>query len=263
MTEVSQEPTKKRSLRSQIHKWIRRSFIIWAIGSTLYLANSFRTQGVDSQLLRNSDKVSVKSTSTTLEFQPADGGRTGLVFICGAGVAAEAYAPLLRPIAEQGHPVFIMRLPRRFAPFESDKQKVLDDVVALPRSHQEINSWVLSGHSLGAALSCRIIRQSPMSFDAVVLLGTTHPKQDDLSDLAVPFTKVYASKDGVAPMDATLANKRLLPASTKWICIEGGNHSQFGHYGWQILDGWPTISREEQQRQSREAIFETIKRFGE
>ncbi len=93
----------------------------------------------------------------------------------------------------------------------------------------------------------------------MVLLGTTHPKSSSLSALTMPVTKVYASNDGVAPVDRILANRDLLPRHTKWIEIEGGNHSQFGHYGHQLLDGKATLDREAQQSLTRAAILEALR----
>jgi hypothetical protein len=40
--------------------------------------------------------------------------------------------------------------------------------------------------------------------------------------------------------------------------IEGGNHSQFGHYGHQLLDGTPSITREAQQTKTRAALLEML-----
>ena len=92
----------------------------------------------------------------------------------------------------------------------------------------------------------------------MVLVGTTHPKSEDLSLLKIPVTKVYASNDGIAPPERVLANKRLLPAHTKWVEIVGGNHSQFGWYGRQLFDGKATISREVQQGLTRSALLEVL-----
>lgn len=92
----------------------------------------------------------------------------------------------------------------------------------------------------------------------MVLVGTTHPEQDDLSSLALPVTKVYASNDGVAPTERILSNKGLLPKDTQWVEIKGGNHSQFGHYGHQLFDGKAFISRERQQAATRSALLEAL-----
>lgn len=260
MTENS--GTSKRK-PSTIHRWVRRGFLTWAVVSTAWLANSVRTQGVDPALLKSSSTVVVVDGVTALEFLPTKTqGETGLIFFCGSGIAAEAYAPLLHPIAESGYRVSIVRLPWRFAPMESHKQEALDRVIRLIQDHPEISQWVVSGHSLGAALVCRTVQSKVSGIAGVVLLGTTHPKTVDLSWCAHPVTKVYASSDGIAPPDDVRANKELLPASTTWVEINGGNHSQFGHYGHQLFDGTPTLSRSEQQHIARSALLDMLRTVG-
>lgn len=226
------------------------------------MANSFRTQGVDPAATQGSATVTVVETDETLEFVPAKPEGSALVFVCGSGVAAEAYAPLLRPIAEAGYGVSIVKLPLRFAPLESHKLGAIERVRKVIAAHSQDLRWVIAGHSLGAALSCRVVQGESERIKAMVLLGTTHPKEDDLSGLKLPVTKVVASNDGVAPQKKVDANRHLLPVTTKWVVIEGGNHSQFGNYGHQLMDGKATISREEQQRLAREAILERLAEAG-
>ena len=263
LTMTSSRATKRQE-KPLWRRWVRRGFLLWAVVSTLWLANSFRTRGVGEETLRSSPAVSVVEDATTLQFVPAPpDGKTGFVFICGSGVSARAYAPLLRPLADAGYCVVIVKLPYRFAPLESHKQAAIDRVRRTVAEHEQISRWVISGHSLGGALACRVARSDAKAFSAMVLVGTTHPKEDDLSSLPLPVTKVYASNDGVAPPDRTLANKGLLPATTKWVKIEGGNHSQFGHYGHQLLDGKASITREAQQAITRAALLEALAQAAE
>lgn len=49
-------------------------------------------------------------------------------------------------------------------------------------------------------------------------------------------------------------NRANLPADTIEVVLDGGCHAQFGSYGHQDGDGIPTISGEEQVRQTVEAI---------
>jgi len=245
--------------RFEIRHWVRSGFLLWAVISTLWLANSMRTRGVDDNVLRSSPTIAVIDRPATLEFLPAAADHQGaLIFICGSGVAAQAYAPLLRPIAEARYAVFIIKLPYRFAPLESHKESAVGRARAVIATHPEVSHWVVSGHSLGGALACRVTQSDPAHVSAMVLIGTTHPRQSDLSSLTIPVTKVYASNDGVAPADRMFSNKRLLPAHTKWVEIRGGNHSQFGHYGHQLLDRDATVSREAQQSQTRAALLEAL-----
>jgi pimeloyl-ACP methyl ester carboxylesterase len=227
--------------------------------STLWLANSMRTQGVGDELLQNTGAVSVVESPAVLEFLPvASDRRTGLVFFCGSGVSAHAYAPLLRPIADAGYPVFIVKLPYRFAPFEGHKQEAIQRARALIANHREVQRWAIAGHSLGGALAARMAQTDGGSIAALILIGTTHPKETDLSSLQMPVTKIYATNDGVAPADRVLSNKHLLPSGTKWVRIDGGNHSQFGHYGHQLFDGTASISRDAQQAAVRSELLASL-----
>ncbi|MEQ1821106.1 MAG: alpha/beta fold hydrolase [Fimbriimonadaceae bacterium] len=240
-------------------KWVPRFFLAWAIFSTLWLSNSFRTQGLPNGVLEPGPTVAVSDQNDYLSFTPLKSlGNTALVFFCGSGVGAHAYAPMLRPIAEVGVPVFIIKLPLRFAPFDSHKLGAIERALKIQRDHPTLTKWVVSGHSLGAALACRVVQSNPNSFRSMVLLGTTHPKEDDLSKVTITITKVFGTADGVAPMKKVLANKLLLPPTTTWVRIEGGNHSQFGYYGHQLMDGTATVTREEQQRLSRAALLAAL-----
>jgi hypothetical protein len=250
---------RRRPLRNAI----RIGFIVWALVAMSWLANSIRTRGVDEATLRSSPSVAVHDDASELAFLPASPhGHAALVFMCGSGITAEAYAPLLRPVAEQGFPVFIVKLPYRFAPRASDKEAAIGRARAVITAHPDVKHWVIAGHSLGAALAARMARTDSASLSAVILVATTHPKADDLSALRLPVTKIYASNDGIAPPDRIFANKGLLPSHTKWVEIRGGNHSQFGRYGHQLFDGTATIGRETQESLTRSAILRVLADVG-
>ena len=92
------------------------------------------------------------------------------------------------------------------------------------------------------------------------LCGTTHPRDFDLSKFDRPVTKVYATNNGVATAEQTKRNGKLLPAHTRWVLIEGGNHAQFGWYGPQPEDKAASISRE---RQQEALVGATVELLGE
>jgi pimeloyl-ACP methyl ester carboxylesterase len=245
--------------RRTIHRWIRRGFFVWAATSTLWVANSVRTRGVTPDLLASGAAAVVTSDAETLSFLPRhSSGLSGLVFICGSGVTAEAYAPLLRPIADVGHAVVIVRLPYRFAPLDAHRLEAIARVRRAMRVHAEVARWVVAGHSLGGAIAAQMAAIDASAMSALVLVGTTHPRDHDLSRLSVPVTKVFGTRDGVAPVDVMRANARMLPSHTEWVAIDGGNHSQFGHYGHQLFDGTATIGREEQQARTRAVLVEAL-----
>lgn len=235
-------------------RWLRRAFLVWAIFSTTWIATAFITRGVDPTLLADDSEVQVRSTSELLSLSPRGEAKpVSLLFICGSGVTAEAYVPLLHPLAEAGYAVTIVRLPWRFAPLDDHKDQALQRARSVLAAEPDL-PWVVGGHSLGAALAARLARENPSALDGLVLIGTTHPKAASLRDFAAPTLKIVGDRDGVAPLAKAQANAELLPKTTHWVELKGANHSQFGHYGHQFLDGWATISRTEQQQRTREEI---------
>lgn len=248
------------AVKKRIHRWIRYFFISFATLFTLWMINNVRTRDVDGSLRQSSASIALTDTQASLELRPLQiKPQRGLIFFCGSGIAADAYIPLLRPVAEAGFSVFIIKLPWRFAPLESHKQAVLSHAKDIITSHPDLSSWVMAGHSLGAALSARYVQTDTERIAGMLLMGSTHPKSADLSGLRIPVTKIFASNDQVAPKEKILTNKKLLPAQTRWVEITGGNHSQFAHYRYQLLDGDATIPREEQQAQTRKEILAMLK----
>lgn len=69
---------------------------------------------------------------------------------------------------------------------------------------------------------------------------------------------IYGSEDGVLNTESVQENRSLLPDNHKEIIIEGGNHAQFGNYGEQAGDGDATVSTEEQQKLTVEAITDLL-----
>ncbi|KQZ26217.1 alpha/beta hydrolase [Duganella sp. Root1480D1] len=136
---------------------VRWLFLAWALVSTGWLANSYRTRGVGPALLAGS----VDADENLFLPAHAQGVHSGLVFICGSGVAAEAYVPMLHPVADAGFPVVIIKLPLRFAPLDSNKDEALQRVRRAMAAHGDIRRWVVAGHSLGGALAARLVHDAP------------------------------------------------------------------------------------------------------
>ncbi|NBP76856.1 MAG: alpha/beta hydrolase, partial [Proteobacteria bacterium] len=73
---------------------------------------------------------------------------------------------------------------------------------------------------------------------------------------------ISGTLDGNVTPAKIIAGRLLLPVSTRYISIEGGNHNQFGSYRFQANDGTPTISRTEQQRQVVDATVAFLDTLG-
>jgi pimeloyl-ACP methyl ester carboxylesterase len=175
-------------------------------------------------------------------------------------VQPEAYAPMARGIAEHGHPVFIVKLPFGSAPLESQQTGVMEQALEIMQKDDSVQYWVVGGHSRGAAIASRFALLHGNTFDSLILIGTSHPKEQafDLSNATLAVTKIYATNDGLASPEEVAANAIYLPDNTTWVLIEGGNHSQFGYMGTLLGDSAATISREQQQELTAKAILEAL-----
>ncbi len=84
----------------------------------------------------------------------------------------------------------------------------------------------------------------------MILLAAYSTK--DLCGTSLRALSVYGSEDGVLNRASYEKYRDNLPADCTEVIIEGGCHAQFGSYGAQNDDGTPTISNEEQIRQTAE-----------
>ena len=81
----------------------------------------------------------------------------------------------------------------------------------------------------------------------------------DLSSLTIPVTKIVGTRDGLATPDEVQQNAPLLPRHTRWVWIEGGNHSQFGWYGFQPLDRRPRVAASTQRSVMIQAVLDVLR----
>lgn len=204
------------------------------------------------------DAVDVTYADGIGQYNPASPSKSStLVFFPGALVDPRAYAPLARSVAEAGYPVLLVELPRRGAFGGAASPELRMRIAAALASIPDHHSVVVGGHSRGAVVASTLSAREPGSA-GVVLVGTSHPRDVDLSGLDVPVTKIVGTRDGLASPDEVRQNAHLLPAQTRWVWVEGGNHSQFGWYGFQPLDRWAEISAAEQRSIMTQAVLDLL-----
>ncbi|HKJ39088.1 MAG TPA: alpha/beta hydrolase [Anaerolineales bacterium] len=251
---------------AKFRKIVRTLWITFGILFFLWMANSFRARGFDKSILESGAQITIEETSRLISFRPnLNQTSTGFIFFPGGLVQPEAYAPMSRAIAEHGFAVFIVKLPFGSAPLESQEADVMTQALSIIDTETSIQYWAVGGHSRGAAIASRFAYSYSDQFDGLVLIGTSHPKEKafDLSNTNLSVTKVYASNDGLASVKEVEANAIYLPDDTNWVFIQGGNHSQFGYYGAQLADNAATISREEQQKITIEAVITALNNIQE
>lgn len=219
----------------------------WGIVIT-WMLSEMQATGFEDSVLESDSLVAVKYTADHISFTPkTNPDSMGILFYPGALVEPEAYAPFARNLAQEGYTVLIQPIPWRLAFTDNMEQKAYAGTVQIFSDYPGINKWVISGHSKGGSMATKFAFKNPELITGMLLIGTSHPREIDLSFLSVPVTKVSASEDGLASREEIKQFSPNLPSHTNFIMIEGGNHSQFGYYGFQFGSGTATISREEQQ----------------
>lgn len=174
---------------------------------------------------------------------------TGIIFYPGGRVDARSYSPLMNALAEAGYLGVIPVMPFNLAVFAPE---AADAIIA---AHPEIDTWVLAGHSLGGAMAARYAHDHADTVDGLILLAAYPEDSRSLAGSTMPVLSLSGTLDGLATPDKIDATRALLPADTVYVVIEGGNHAYFGWYGEQSGDNTATITREEEQRQTREAML--------
>ena len=172
------------------------------------------------------------------------GEDAALIFYPGAKVETEAYAPLLHQMAQEGADCFLVDMPFHMAIFG---MKRAEDII----QNYEYDSWYLAGHSMGGMTAALYVCDHPDQADGLILLAAYSTKE--LPD-EVRVCSIYGSEDGC--LDRKEYAKMAWPVDSREVIITGGNHARFGNYGLQKGDGKASISAEEQQKQTAQAITE-------
>ena len=193
--------------------------------------------------------VRAEQNGDVIWFVPED-PTAGLIFYPGGKVEHTAYAPLLRACAEQGILCALVRMPGNLAVLDANAADGLQE------EHPEITTWYIAGHSLGGAMAAGYAAAHYEDYNGLILLASYSTK--DLTDTPLRVLSVYGSEDGVMNRGSYEKNRANLPADTIEVVLDGGCHAQFGSYGPQDGDGIPTISGEEQVRQTAEAVVAFI-----
>jgi hypothetical protein len=226
------------------------AFFVWA--------NTVRGPSPEALVALQSDAEVQVTTDQWLVFEPEDGAyNTGFIFYPGGRVEPRSYAPFAHDIAAQGYLVVIVPVRLNLALFDTQVARGVMD------AYPQVTHWAVGGHSLGGVAATEFADDN-IDIEGLVLWASYPQEDTDLSaDEGLVVASIYGTNDLLATVESVEASRLLLPESTIFVPIEGGNHQQFGWYGEQAGDGEPTISREEQQRQIVEATVAVLQQISE
>jgi len=184
-----------------------------------------------------------------LAFVPED-ATVGLIFYPGGKVQPEAYAPLMERCAQQGVLCVLVKPLFNLAILD------MDAAAGIQEQFPEIGTWLIAGHSLGGVVASDYLSRHSGEFAGIVFLAS-YPDAD-LADYGGKALSLIGTVDGVVDRGKYEAANQKLPADAAELAITGGNHAYFGNYGEQAGDGVATITHEEQQAQTVDAIMAMI-----
>jgi len=199
-----------------------------------YVSDYYRAEDTALAVLASGDSIEVRDNLTILS--PSYPTDTAIIFYPGAKVEGAAYLPLLDRLRRTGLTCILVEMPFHMAIFDAN---AAEEVMA---QFPEINHWYMAGHSMGGAIASRFAADHSDQLDGLILLGAyiygDYPPEDTLT--------IYGS------LNQSVEDK--IHYTENVVEIEGGNHAQFGNYGFQKGDLPAEISPEEQQIQTVEAI---------
>jgi pimeloyl-ACP methyl ester carboxylesterase len=152
-----------------------------------------------------------------------------------------AYLPILEKIKQNcGITCILIKMPFNMAIFDVN---AADKII---EKFPDIKNWYIGGHSMGGAMASDYASKHQDKVKGLILLGAyiygNYSAENALT--------VYGT------FNSSVAEK--INYTENIVVIEGGNHAQFGNYGKQKGDPDATISSEEQQNITVEAIREFL-----
>ncbi len=225
-------------------KWLLVIPLLLTAAFFIYFLDGYRGDEKALEAMK-SDEVKISETDYGWLFDgPSE--NCALIFYQGGKVDEKAYAPLLHGIASQGIDVCLVDSLFDFPFFNMNGAgKVM--------SEYDYEYWYIGGHSLGGVVASYYLSSHPEGFRGLVLLASYASKQipDGIRQIVI-----YGSNDKVLDFEDVYKARELSSGDYEEYIIEGGNHCQFGSYGFQKGDGEADITAERQIDETAEIILE-------
>lgn len=233
---------KKRNIFRLIWFSLVAIFFIWQW-------TTYQSRSLPEDTFKNDNEVSVEKTSDEITFLANNSkNQNEIIFFQGGLTDQKAYAPLCREIAENGFTCHLIKMDWRMPQWDYKKIETMFDL--------KDGKYIIGGHSQGAKMASQFVYENPDLMKGLFLLGTSHPRDFDLSSRILPTIKLYGELDGLASVSEVMNNRDKLPKNTDLVEIKGGNHSQFGYLGKLLTDNAAEIDLAEQQRLTFEKLID-------
>lgn len=238
-------------IRRKLWTWLIAIVLVLAVaaaGANAWVETLYPAQEAARAALVPTENVTVEQTDKVIAFIPST-ARAGFIFYPGGLVPTEAYAPLLRALAEEGILCVAAQMPLRLAVLD------MNAADAIAGQYPDVTRWAIGGHSLGGAMAASYAAKHAEEFDALVLLAAY-----SMADLPerLSVVSIFGDQDQVLNREKYAEYRGNLPEDMVEVVIPGGNHAQFGDYGQQKGDGAAAIPPEEQLEQTLQVILSAL-----
>lgn len=220
-----------------------KTFIILGVVLTTLISIPFATYPLSYQpsSLALEALEDAHETWDYMHFSPSLPSKGNVIYYPGGLVNPQAYAYMGFVLSALGYDVFVTKPLFHLQIINPEQGRlIMDDYPSnLP--------WYIGGHSLGGTSAAFWVHAQPSLFSGLFFLGSYPSEAHDFSESAMKVLSVKATLDTVmnqATYESSLA--LLNPSTTSYVTIVGGNHSQFGDYGFQRGDTEATLTVQEQ-----------------
>ncbi|MGQ8872237.1 alpha/beta hydrolase [Paenibacillus sp. TSA_86.1] len=247
------QTTVRKSRWKKVTIWISVIIIALVAGVFAYLASVTYSPSEQAEM-KSDNQVSVSEVKNGYQFESKgqDITQPNVVFYPGGLVEPASYAPMARALAEQGHRVYITKMPLNLAMFGGNRANSF-------LAEHAGESFVIGGHSLGGVFASRYAAAHTNQIKGVFYLASYADDGGRLDGTNLSALQITGSNDGVLNWESWEKAKSNLPNDTTFVSIDGGNHGQFGSYGMQKGDHEPKITEQEQLQRVVHALNEWMK----
>lgn len=215
------------------------AFLILIGGAFTIYVSDYYPVVIDNDTMPQTSSYETEGNLTL--FSAGTPGNTGLIFYPGGKVDEKAYFPLMKKLSQSGITCVLVKMPFHLAVLDASAADQVYD--KLP----EIEHWYIGGHSLGGSMASSYAASNQDKIEGLILLGA-YIYGDVSPNQALT---IYGSNDLVLDRSKITYTENI-------VVIEGGDHAYFGNYGEQDGDGTASITRDEQQKQTVDAVISFI-----
>lgn len=204
----------------------------------VYSAQYYPASSRVDQLIQDT-QLSVTEQGGSWVIEPQNNSLSlGWLIYPGGKVESKAYVPLAIELAKAtNQTVVIVSFPLKLGILNSSAGKSWMD------TYSSIENWVIVGHSLGGVAGAVFAEKD----ERVVGLAFLASYPNSKLSREIDMISIRGSEDKILNINQYTKKLENFSSSSEFYVLQGGNHGQFGSYGFQKGDGVAWISEEQQQ----------------